>query len=101
MSEEMHIRVKLEDTVYDFYPMRLTPLDVSAMRRETGFTMPKLFEAVQAEPDIDVLAVLVWLARRTAGERMLKFETVANTITYESQFDFIEDEDATGTDLPE
>lgn len=68
----------------------LTSMDTMALRRETGFSFRGLIEAFQRDPDIDLIAALVWLARRIAGERLLSFEDVARDIDYDVDLDVIE-----------
>lgn len=67
----------------------MTALDTMALRRETGFTFLTLTKALEEAPDLDLIAVLVWLARRTSGEKTLAFNDVAATIDYESEIDIV------------
>lgn len=57
--------------------------DVIALRRATGYSFAGLLRAAQEDPDIDVFAAVVWLARRAEGERTLTFDEVAQEITYD------------------
>lgn len=62
----------------------LTPRDVAALRRETGFAgWLGLVTESQRGFDLDVLAALVWLARRIDGETV-PYETVLDEMSYEA-----------------
>lgn len=65
----------------------LTSLDVMALRRETGFSFRSLLESFQRDPDVDLVAILVWLARRIDGEVMLSYAQVATEIGYDVEID--------------
>lgn len=62
------------------------------MRAEIGISQPELM-AYMAKPDLDCMAVCVWLARLQAGESVT-FAAVADSITYESELSIgvVEDE---------
>lgn len=67
---EEGIRLVIEGEPYE---VRLG--DVSArlareLRRETGHGVYGLLRAVASEPDVDVVAEFVWLARRIRGEQV-------------------------------
>lgn len=68
--------------------------DVIALRRATGHSFRGLLSLLNDDMDIDVLASVVWLARRAEGERSLTFDEVASQITYED----IDEEPATVDD---
>lgn len=70
----------------------LTAMDVSALRRETGYSWQGLLTAANEQPDIDVVAVIVWLHRRLAGEKLLPFEAVANELDYSMDVELLDDE---------
>jgi len=80
----------------------LSSMDAAHLRRETGFSFRGLMMAAAKDPDIDIIAAIVWLSRRLDGEALLDFETVAREIGYDADVDLAEPEDdATGGDLPE
>lgn len=65
-----------------------TALDAKDCRRQTGLSLSQIFgSAADAEPDLDSVAALVWLARRKAGERELAFDRVAASISYGTPFE--------------
>ena len=63
--------------------MPLTIAQSMRMRRELGWSQPQLIEELKS-PDLDVMAVCVWLSRVQSGEDVA-FETVAASVTYESK----------------
>lgn len=61
----------------------LTPRDVAALRREAGFAgWVGLVTEVERGFDLDVLAALVWLARRIKGE-FVPYESVLDEMSYD------------------
>lgn len=74
----------------------VTAIDTGELRRQTGFGLRHLGYALLADPDIDIVAAVVWLCRRQAGERALALETVAGAITYDTEIaiDVVDDKDA-------
>lgn len=57
--------------------------DAAAMRRETGMSLQSVLRAATEDPDVDVIAALVWLARRQAGTPQ-PFGDVARSIRYDT-----------------
>jgi hypothetical protein len=72
----------------------LTSLDTMALRRETGFSFRSLLVSFQQDPDVDLVAALVWLARRIAGEQMLSYAEVAQEIGYDVDIDVKDPDEA-------
>ena len=82
------VRIVVDGVSYAVREADLTSLDISALRREVCLSFVGLMGALQGDqPDIDLLAALVWLARRQDGEQMLTYAAVAKEITYDSDFD--------------
>lgn len=77
------IRIKIDGEVYAITAGDLTALDARALRNEVGVSFPRLMQQAAEDFDIDTLAALIWLARRTAGERTLRYEDVAAEIGYD------------------
>lgn len=77
----------------------LSSLDIAKLRRETGYSWRGLMMAAQADPDIDVIACIVWLARRIAGEPLLGYEEIASEIGYDSDIDVVLPEDDDSEDV--
>jgi hypothetical protein len=82
----------------------LTPHDVRALRKETGFSWAGLGRELTRDPDIDLLAALVWLARRIEGDEVT-YDSVLDEIGYDSELEVkVEDKrtkPAEGDDSPE
>lgn len=81
------VAVIVDGTRYVVREADMTSLDASALRREVGLSWIGLVQALAASPDIDLVAALVWLARRQAGEQMLPFTAVASQINYDTDVD--------------
>lgn len=87
------IRITYDGHVYEVRTGELNALDENALRRETGMTFDTLLSEARDNPGIDIIAMLIWLARRTNGEQMLRFATVAKDITRDSVEELFELED--------
>jgi hypothetical protein len=68
----------------------LSALDTRALRRELGLSFMGLMDALEQDPDIDLLAGLVWLARRTDGEIALTYDEVATELDYAADYDVVQ-----------
>jgi hypothetical protein len=76
-ATDVGIRVTYEGTAYEIHFGELSGLDVRELRKQTGYTTFGLLNTVfDGNVDIDVLAAIVWLARRMAGET-LAYDVVA------------------------
>lgn len=80
--------ITLNGQSWTISPEDVTPRDAAALRRQTGFAG---FIGLQAEIsrgfDIDVLAALIWLARRRDGETELLYDQVLDAMSYDDDFD--------------
>lgn len=81
------LTITVDGTAYTVVQGDLTSLDTMALRRETGYSFRRLLEAFRDDPDVDLIAALVWLSRRVQGERMLSFAEVADEIGYDVEID--------------
>lgn len=90
LNEGITIVVDGED--YTVTAGDLSALDTMALRRETGFSFRSLAASLQTDPDVDLVAALVWLARRIDGEQMLSYAEVARDIGYDAEIDVKEDD---------
>lgn len=99
----LEITLTLDDKPYLFRYNELTAVDVKDCRRETGFTLNHLLGFVQgADVDIDTFAAMIWLARRQAGERALRYDAVAAQITPNSNLQVdVKVPESEGSDDPE
>jgi hypothetical protein len=80
------ISITLDDEVYTLAAKDMTALDVRELRQQTGYSYNSLSAAARADMDIDLLAAVVWMSRRIAGERDLDFSTVAAGINYTATY---------------
>ncbi len=96
----MHVVVS--GTEYHFDALnKASLLDLIELKKQTGLTMESLgaivsrldeakdddgFDFTSDEGGLVALAVMIWLARRRAGERSLKFEDSADVPLDEIQF---------------
>ena len=86
---DLGIAVTVDDRQYTVRAGDLSSLDAMHLRRETGFSFRGLMMAATRDPDIDIIAAIVWLSRRIDGELLLSYEDVAGEITYDSEFDIV------------
>lgn len=89
---DLGVSIRLDGTTYTVTQGEMTGQLVMHLRRETGYSFRGLLVAAAKDPDIDVIAALVWLARRQAGELLLSFEEVAEEIGYDVDVDLVEPE---------
>ncbi len=95
------MRIEVDGQTYTIREADLTPHDVRALRKETGFSFVGLARELQSDPDIDLIAALVWLARRCAGE-VVSYDTVLDEMGYDSEIDVsVEDKRTKADDSPE
>jgi hypothetical protein len=89
-------KVTLDGTAHYLRLREVSAIETGELRRATGFGMRHLGYALVADPDIDVVAGVVWLARRQAGERSLPYDTVAGAITYDTEveIDVVDEKEA-------
>ncbi len=94
------LRMIVDGVTYTLRVDEISALDAAALRRATGSSFAGVMRAAQEDADIDVVAALVWLARRQNGEEHLTFEAVAAELDYSTDLDF-EEADAKAADLGE
>jgi hypothetical protein len=80
-------KITIDGTAHYLRLGEVSAIETGELRRATGFGLRHLGYALLADPDIDVVAGVVWLARRQAGERSLPYDTVAGAITYDTAID--------------
>ncbi len=96
------MQIELNGKTYVVRESDLTSRDIAALRRETGFAgwVGLTSEAARGF-DLDVLAALVWLARRIDGQ-IMPYETVLDEIGYDSELSVsVEDKRTPKADSPE
>lgn len=77
-------RVTLYGEVYELQLRDLGPSDVGLVRQTTGRSL----NSYLADLDIDSIALIIWLARRKAGEKKLMLAKVFEMVP--SQYEFSE-----------
>lgn len=78
------MKIEVDGRTYTVREGDLTPRDVAALRRETGFAgWIGLATEAQRGFDLDVLAALVWLARRIDGETV-SYDAVLDSLSYDT-----------------
>lgn len=89
-AEKAHITVLVDGETYTLHPGELSALDSAALRRETGMSVRLLLEAAGKDPDLDVVAAIVWLARRQRGDSV-SFDEVAAAIGYDTKVEALDE----------
>lgn len=76
------VSITVDGRAYTVRAGDLTGLDSSALRRECGYSFAGLMREMRRDPDIDLVAAVMWLARRIEGEQMLSYDDVAGEVGY-------------------
>lgn len=92
-SPAVVLRMTVDGTTHNLRVNEISALDAAALRRATGMSFAAVMRAAQDDADIDVVAALIWLARRQNGEEHLTYETVAADLDYGAELDFEEAKD--------
>lgn len=87
---DLGVSITVDGEVYTVRQGEMTAQLVMHLRKETGYSFRGLLVAAAQDPDIDVIAALVWLARRQDGEALLSFDDVAAQIDYTVDVDLAE-----------
>jgi hypothetical protein len=82
-GESPGLKVELDGKIYIVRQSDLTPHDVRALRQETGLSWIGLGRALATDPDIDLVAALVWLKRRVDGDQV-SYDEVLGSMSYDS-----------------
>lgn len=100
---ERGVRFAVGEQVYAVRLGDLSALDSLAFRKEVGIPFAQALSLAEADEfDVDLLAALMWMARRVAGERDLTFNEVASEVGYSDLFSVTAAEAETGDeDRPE
>jgi hypothetical protein len=98
-ANELSVKITIDGDAYTLYPNLLTADGVRAVREQTGSSVRKLITMAEDDPDIDIIAALVWVARCQAGDDV-DFATVAAAISYETKLDIEELETEMDADHP-
>lgn len=91
-ESEKAIVVVVNGVRYSLDPDEMNALDVADLRLATGMSFGRLMETLGEDPDIDIIAAVVWLARRQHGEPKIKYRLVVQEINYLTELDFSEND---------
>jgi hypothetical protein len=87
-DDSLGMKIEVDGRTYVVRESDLTSRDIAAIRRETGFAgWVGIATEVQRGFDLDVLAALVWLARRIDGD-IVPYESVLDEMSYEADLNF-------------
>lgn len=92
-AEQVKIVVKLDGEAFVLRPAEVTAMQSGMLRRQAGMTLGGLMDAANEDPDLDVVAMLIWLARLQRGDDV-SYAEVAEAITFENEFEMGDDDDA-------
>jgi len=82
-EEGISLTATVDGKVYKVAAKDLTAIDVREMRKQLGFSFMGLLRELQTDSDLDLIAGVVWIARRSQGERGLTYAEVAENMDYE------------------
>ena len=88
-TADVVVSLTVDGNTYEIRPSEIDGRLAMQIRRATGASLRSLLEIAGDDPDIDVIAALVWVARRQSGEDV-EFDDVAATITYGSEIEAME-----------
>lgn len=88
------VTIMVDGRTYSVFAKDLSALDTAALRRELGLSFRGLLEAGNTDPDIDLLAGVMWLSRRVAGESSLTYAEVASAFTYDTEVELVPEDEA-------
>lgn len=81
----LELAITMDGDRHVFRPDALTALQLGQLRKEVGRTLKVLYAEMAEDPDLDTLAVFVWLAKLQRGEKAT-FDAVAESIGYGTEF---------------
>ena len=64
------VRMTVDGTPHTVRMGDVTPALARELRRETGMGFTRFMDTIATEPDVDLVATFVWLARRINGEHV-------------------------------
>lgn len=77
------MKIELDGRTYVVRESDISPHDIRALRSETGFSWAGLGRELQKDPDLDLIAALIWLARRIEGDEV-DYDTLLDELSYDS-----------------
>lgn len=97
MTDSPTLAITVDGTTHTVRLAQLTAIDAKEFRAAVGVSLAQAM--AEGSTDLDVVAGLVWLARRKR-ERGLAFAKVAKEITYETDLDVAQPDDEAEADDP-
>lgn len=67
---EQGLRITIDGEAYTVRLGDVTSTMTRELRRATGMSFNQVMNLVQTDPDSDVIAAFIWVARRIAGEKV-------------------------------
>ncbi len=80
------MQIEFDGQTYVVRQSDMTGQDARALRQEVGMSFAGLLKQMQADPDIDLIAAFIWLARRIKGDTVT-YDSILDSISYESAID--------------
>lgn len=87
------IAINVNGKRYEVQMGDLTAADAQIFRREMGMSFMKTMQLDPEDFDLDVIAGIVWLARRKDGEVNLRLSEVASEIGYDTEIEPVQMDD--------
>lgn len=88
------LRITVDGQAFQVRAGDLSALDELELRRTIGCSFMGLVQQVANDPGYDLLAAVIWLARKTGGEPDLTYREVASEVHFGDDID-LEEIDAT------
>lgn len=85
------MRITIDGVAYVFRPGDVTGLMTGELRKQSGMSMQAVMKAATDDPDLDVIAAIVWVARQQAGEAAVTYAEVAGGMSYLSAIEVTTD----------
>lgn len=80
------LKIDLDGKSYVVRQSDISPHDVRALRKETGLSWAGLARELQSDPDIDLIAALIWLSRRIDGDEV-SYRSILDEVSYDSDLE--------------
>jgi hypothetical protein len=80
------MQIEFDGQTYVVRQSDMTGQDTRALRQEVGLSFAGLLKQMQTDPDIDLIAAFIWLARRIKGDTVT-YDSILDSIGYESEID--------------
>lgn len=81
------MQIEFDGQTYVVRQSDMTGQDARALRQEVGLSFQGLLKQMQTDPDIDLVAAFIWLARRIKGD-IVTYDAILDSISYDTELDF-------------